>query len=95
MISNYFLEDCCGALWQWLDEQSFQPGSGTAGWKNVVGGTKGQLYLLADNADVKLLAGGDWSNAANAGSRARNAGIYRWSTYAGTGVRLAARSITK
>jgi hypothetical protein len=24
MISRYFLEDCCGAMYQWLDEQSYQ-----------------------------------------------------------------------
>jgi len=24
MISNIGLEDCCGAIWQWLDEQSYQ-----------------------------------------------------------------------
>ena len=24
MISHKFLEDCCGALWQWLDEQSYR-----------------------------------------------------------------------
>ncbi len=23
MISRYFLEDCCGAMYQWLDEQSY------------------------------------------------------------------------
>ena len=95
MISNYFLEDCCGAMWQWLDEQSFQPGSGTAGWKNVLGGTKGQIYLVADNADVKLIAGGAWGDGAGCGSRARGASGSRWGAAAGLGCRFAARSLTK
>lgn len=95
MISNYFLEDCCGALWQWLDEQSFQPGSGSVGWKDVVGGTKGQIYLIADNADVKLIAGGYWSAGALCGSRSRGAGSSRWAANASIGCRFAARSITK
>ena len=30
MISNYFLEDCCGAVWQWLDEQSYRFDGATA-----------------------------------------------------------------
>ena len=82
MISNFGLEDCCGALWQWLTDQSYQPGSGVAGFKDVVGTTKGQLYLMADNADVKLLAGGNWTNGAGCGSRARVAANYRWSASA-------------
>lgn len=24
MISNYFLEDCCGAMWQWLSDHSYR-----------------------------------------------------------------------
>lgn len=38
-----------------------------------------------------LLAGGNWNNAANAGSQARNANNYRWNTNANIGVRLATR----
>ena len=94
MISNYFLEDCCGALWQWLDEQSFQPGSGTAGWKTTIG-TKGDIYLMADNADVKLIAGGDWANGSVCGSRSRNAANYRWHVGADFGGRFFARSIKR
>jgi formylglycine-generating enzyme required for sulfatase activity len=96
MISNYFLEDCCGAMWQWLQDQSFQPGSGVAGWKDVFpDADKGQLYLMADNADVKLLAGGDWGSAASCGSRSRYAGNSRWGATAGVGARFAARAIHK
>ena len=95
MISNYFLEDCCGAMWQWLSDQSHQVGSGGAGWKNVVGGSKGQIYLTADNADVKLIAGGAWDSAEYCGSRSRYAAGCRWGAGAGLGARFAARAIHK
>jgi hypothetical protein len=29
MISKYFLEDCCGVEWQWLDEQSYRYDGGS------------------------------------------------------------------
>lgn len=87
MISNYGAEDMCGLIWQWLDDQSFQYVSTTSfGWINQTGG-KGQLYLQGATADVKLLAGGDWGNGANCGSRGRSAGSYRWDTYTAIGGR--------
>lgn len=94
MISNYFLEDCTGALWQWLDEQSFQPGSGVAGLKTTIG-TKGDIYLMADNADVKLLAGGAWGDGSSCGSRSRAASHCRWSAYSYIGCRSFARTIRR
>jgi hypothetical protein len=93
MISNCFAEGCCGTLWQWLQDQSFQPGTGSLGWKNVIGGTKGQIYLMADDADVKLLAGGYWGTGAACGSRSRGAYSSRWSTGSGCGARFVARAI--
>lgn len=95
MISNYFLEDCAGLYWLWLDEQSFQPGTGAAGWKTTVTENKGQLYLIADNADVKLFAGGSWYSGAYCGSRARFATDCRWRVYSYFAARLAARAIHK
>lgn len=66
MISQYFLEDCCGALWQWLDSTG---ASGGSGWTTV---------NLDDNASgcfygegPVLLAGGFWVNGASCGSGAR------------------------
>ena len=98
MISDYFLEDCCGALWQWLDEQSTRWDFTTAwNWYDLPG-SKGSLYNGAGPAgtgDVKLLAGGDWANAAHAGSRARHAIYSRWFANSYIGGRFAARSITK
>ena len=35
----------------------------------------------------ELLAGGNWNNAANAGSQARNANNYRWNTNSNIGFR--------
>ena len=37
----------------------------------------------------QLLAGGNWNNAANAGSRSRNANNYRWNTNTNIGARFA------
>ncbi len=100
MISNYFLEDCCGALWQWLDEQTYRSdGADEAAhqawaWEDLPG-SKGSLYKQGTYGDVKLLAGGHWNHAALAGSRARDAHYYRWAAVSVIGCRFAARSITK
>jgi hypothetical protein len=93
MISNCFAEGCCGALWQWLQDQSFQPGTGSPGWKNVLGGTKGQIYLMADNADVKLFAGGNWSSGAYCGSLSRNTYYSPWNAFSMISARFVARAI--
>jgi hypothetical protein len=92
MISNYFLEDCCGAMWQWLDEQSYRVDGATWAWQNVVGGTKGQLYTQGTYGDVKLLAGGRWDHAGYCGSRCRNLSAYRWTVGSTLGGRLLAGS---
>ena len=81
MLSNIGCEDMAGAMWQWLDEQSFQYVSTTTfGWVDQTGG-KGQLYLQGATADVKLLAGGKWDDGAHCGSRGRDASYARWNTY--------------
>jgi hypothetical protein len=98
MISNIGCEDCCGVLWQWLDEQSTRWDFTTAwGWYDLPG-SKGSLYNgagAAGTGDVKLVAGGYWGNGANCGSRSRRADSSRWYAGAGIGCRFAARSITK
>lgn len=63
-------------------------------YKALTGG-KGSLYTQGTYGIIKLLAGGSWYHAAYAGSRARNAGYYRWDANAVIGCRFAARSITK
>ena len=87
MISNIGLEDCCGFLWQWLTDQSFRNGSGAEGWMGNIIGTKGGLYLMNDVGDVKLLAGGNWTNGAYCGSQSRAASNSRWNAYASIGSR--------
>ena len=87
MISNIGCEDCCGALRQWLKDQSmFFDDAVVAGWYDLPG-SKGSLYRRVDSNDVKLLAGGDWTNAARCGSRCRSATDYRWDTHTDVGGR--------
>lgn len=88
MISNYGLEDCCGALWQWLSGWSYRPtelGSDTSAWQPD--GNKGQVYRT--NA---LLAGAPWGHGTSCGSRARTANISRVNVTANFGCRGRARS---
>ena len=85
MISNYGLEDCAGALWQWLAGWSFGSNK-TAAYVDDPSG-KGAVYQV--NA---LLAGGNWSNGTNCGSRCRHAGNSRLYVYANYGCRGRARS---
>ena len=57
----------------------------TWGWYNL--GTKGQIYKQGTYGDVKLLAGGIWSDGTLCGPRCRNANNYRWSTLSNSGTR--------
>ena len=84
MISNYGLEDCCGALYQWLSGWSFGSNQ-TASY--VADGNKGSVYQV--NA---LLAGGFWSAGAGCGSRCRDANGSRLYVGADCGCRGRARS---
>ena len=58
MISAYFIEDCCGFLWQWLDEVAPVGGSG---WSAYGSGAeeRGASYSMP----YVLLAGGFWNNS--------------------------------
>ena len=95
MISNIGCEDCCGVLYQWLNEQSYRlDGADFAAakswaWYNLPG-VKGSLYKQADYGDVKLRAGGAWGSGASCGSRCRNANTYRWYAHSGIGCRFGA-----
>ena len=67
MISNFGLEDCCGFLWQWGQDDG---GTNTGGsYANAYDANDkyvgGQSY--ADSS--RVLLGGFWSHAANCGSR--------------------------
>ena len=48
------------------------------------------LFGLIGLSNWLLIAGGNWSNAANAGSRSRNANNYRWNTNTNIGCRFGA-----
>ena len=90
MISNIGCEDCCGALNQWLNEQSAKYDDATAaGWYDL-SGDKGSLYRPIDTNDVKLFAGGDWPSGAYCGSRCRVAVGYRWGAYTAVSCRFGA-----
>ena len=81
MISNIGCEDMCGAMYQWLNEQSYkEPATPEWGWYDLPG-SKGSLYNYGGaigDADVKLIAGGGWSSGASCGSCCRSADYYRW-----------------
>ena len=84
MISNYGLEDCCGALWQWIQGVFYNASS--SNWEADPSG-KGSVYRC--NA---LLAGGNWDSSTNCGSRARAANDSRLAVYSYYGCRGRARS---
>jgi len=86
MVSNIGCEDCCGALNQWLSDQSWRAdalpdtGDPTWGWYDLPG-AKGSLYRQGTYGDVKFAAGGHWAAGMDCGSRCRRASDYRWITY--------------
>ena len=98
MVSNCGCFDCCGVVYQWLSDQSFQIGGLTDptvdpawAWYNLPG-AKGSLYRQGTNGDVKLLAGGSWTYGSHCGSRCRSAALYRWSADSFIGARAVAEA---
>lgn len=89
MISSIGCEDCAGAMWQWLSDQSYRSDGTEWSWKDLPGG-KGNIYVQGTYGDVKLLAGGGWADGANCGSRCRVAYYYRWGAVSNNGARGAA-----
>jgi formylglycine-generating enzyme required for sulfatase activity len=90
MISNIGCEDMCGAMWQWLQDQSYYY-SGATGYYGNLPGAKGSVYTQfaadpgaseVDNSDtggdIKLIAGSSWAHGTDCGSRSRYASNYRW-----------------
>jgi hypothetical protein len=63
------------------------------GWGYYDLGNKGSLYRQGSNGDVKLAAGGPWTNGATCGSRSRSANSSRWHTASTVGARGCARSL--
>jgi hypothetical protein len=94
MVSNFGLEDCCGVMHQWLRDQSYRndDASYLGTWSYyTIPGNKGSFYKQGGAGDVKLLAGGNWSNGTTCGSRCRFAYIYRWNALTTLGSRGCAR----
>jgi hypothetical protein len=94
MISGIGCEDCCGAMYQWLADQSYQNDSsayvGTFSYYDLPG-NKGSIYKQGGTGDVKLHAGGAWYDGTICGSRYRHADCYRWYAYSAIGSRGCAR----
>lgn len=67
MISIYFVEECCGYMWEWLDEIAPVGGSGWASYGD--GDKRGQSYGMP----YVLRAGGAWDSSSSCGSRSRSA----------------------
>ena len=81
MISFIGCEDCCGAMWQWLEEVS---ANGSDGWSTYdgqadFGGTYGASYAL--------VAGAVWDDSSRCGSRARDGCNARSAVHADVGGR--------
>lgn len=89
MISQYFIEDCCGALWQWLDDES--TGSGN-NWTDITldDGASSSFYN-----ELVLLAGGYWVAGARCGSGCRAGAHSRSALDAGVSARGLSRNIEK
>ncbi len=66
MISAIGCEEMCGYLWQWLNEIGFNGQTGWNGYGDT--GAFGQTYGMP----YVLLAGGDWGNGSDCGSRSRS-----------------------
>lgn len=71
MISGYFVEECCGYLWQWLDELAPVGGSGFSNYDGSA--SRGQSY----GVPYVLGAGGSWAYSSSCGSRSRGANLSR------------------
>lgn len=81
MISGYFIEECCGYLWQWLDEIAPTGGSGFSNYDGSA--ARGQSY----GVPYCLEAGGDWNHSSSCGSRSRAANSSRSTAAASNGGR--------
>ena len=89
MCSGYFLEDCCGFLWQWLDEIAPVGGSGWNGY-GTNADQRGQHY---GSMPYVLLAGGGWSCSSSCGSWSRLGAAVRSNVFANIGCRGVSRSL--
>lgn len=89
MCSGYFLEDCCGFLWQWLNEIAPVGGSGWNGY-GTNADQRGQHY---GSMPYVLLAGGSWDGSSSCGSWSRSGADVRSCVAAHFGCRGLSRSL--
>lgn len=97
MISEIGCEDMCGAMWQWLGEQSYRndDASYSGSWAyQTLGGNKGSLQRQGASGDAKILAGGPWNLGTSAGSRCRSGIATRATTGGNIGARGCARHLS-
>lgn len=87
MVSFIGMEDCCGGIWQWLDE--IAPAGGTSYATYDGNASFGQTYGMP----FVLGAGGSWADGASCGSRCRVAASARSDVRAGYGARGSSRII--
>ena len=80
MISGFFVECCCGYLWQWGDEIGF---NGQTNWSAYDTTNRGQSYGMP----YVLHFGGPYADGTGCGSWARICGSSRTSVYANDGAR--------
>lgn len=71
MISNVGCEDCCGNLWQWVEEAG--GGASSAAWVNAFDGNDSGVAGQHYQAPNRAILGGGWNDAARCGSRALGA----------------------
>ena len=80
MISGFFVECCCGYLWQWGDEIAPVGGSG---WNEYAVTNRGSSYGMP----YVLAFGGSYDNSSHCGSWARNCNNTRTNVNTNNGAR--------
>lgn len=88
MTSGYFIEDGCGALWQWLKEIGFNGNQNWTGY-GTNADQRGQTYGMP----YVLLAGGSWDAGSRCGSWCRHCDSSRSDVAADSGCRGVSRSL--
>ena len=88
MISGYYLEDGCGALWQWLKEIGFNGNQSWTGY-GTNADQRGQTYGMS----YVLLSGGCWADGSDCGSWCRDCRSSRSLVAAYGGCRGVSRSL--
>lgn len=88
MISGYYLEDGCGALWQWLKEIGFNGNQNWTGY-GTNADQRGQTYGMP----YVLPAGGGWADGSLCGSWCRACNLSRSIVGADCGCRGVSRSL--